>query len=233
MSLCDRMTDSSTIDFASNTSPDFAAVLTQAADAFRGERRDAAAPSSSSGFQPKRDRPTAEQVVNALLQAEKTAKQQRLSYPFASLNGRWRLCFATGTRKVRQRGSIILGKGFYLPKFAPAYISFTSAADADSSPDRGDISNQIQVGSVTVKFTGPLKYMGKKNLLAFDFSQIHVSVLGLTLYSGAVGKAKADHYDFYQQAIATLPFFAFFWVTDDCIAARGRGGGLALWIRDN
>ncbi|MBE9256152.1 hypothetical protein IQ228_01760, partial [Dolichospermum sp. LEGE 00246] len=39
--------------------------------------------------------------------------------------------------------------------------------------------------------------------------------------------------DFNEQPIAKLAFFAFFLVTEDMIAARGRGGGLALWIREN
>ncbi|BAY27539.1 hypothetical protein NIES2100_73640 [Calothrix sp. NIES-2100] len=38
--------------------------------------------------------------------------------------------------------------------------------------------------------------------------------------------------DFYNQPIAKLPFFAFFVITKDFIAARGRGSGLALWIRE-
>jgi len=37
--------------------------------------------------------------------------------------------------------------------------------------------------------------------------------------------------NFYDQPIAKLPFFAFFLVTEDFIAARGRGGGLALGLR--
>jgi len=27
-------------------------------------------------------------------------------------------------------------------------------------------------------------------------------------------------------------FFVYFLVTDDCIAARGKGGGLAIWGKD-
>jgi len=38
--------------------------------------------------------------------------------------------------------------------------------------------------------------------------------------------------NFYDQPIAKLPFFAFFLVTEDFIAARGRGGGLALWVKE-
>ena len=58
----------------------------------------------------KRERPSAKAVVNALLQAEKAAKQQRLIYPLDSLLGDWRLCF-TAPRKAHLRGGVALGKG--------------------------------------------------------------------------------------------------------------------------
>ena len=194
-----------TIDVSSTNSPAFATILTQAADTFRGAGTS----------------PAAKEVVNALLQAEKAAKQQRLTYPFESLFGDWGLCFATGTRKVR-RGGIVLGRGFYLPKFVPASISFTN---------QGEISNQVQLGALLLKLTGPCQYLDKKNLLAFDFTEMQLSLFGRVVYSGNIRGGKVQAEDFSNKAIAKLPFFAFFWVTEDLIAARGRGGGLALWIR--
>lgn len=194
-----------TIDVSSTDSPTFATILAQTANAFRyGDTS-----------------PDAKAVVNALLQAEKAAKRQRLTYSFESLLGHWRLCFATGTRKVR-RGGIVLGRGFYVPKFVPAYISFSS---------QGEISNQVQLGGLLLKLTGPCQYLGKKNLLAFDFTRMQLSLLGRAVYSGNIRGGKVQAEDFYNRAIAKLPFFAFFCVTEDFIAARGRGGGLALWIR--
>jgi hypothetical protein len=174
----------------------------------------------------RRDRPKPNQVVEALLQAEKAAKQQRLTYPLKPLLGQWRLCFTTGTRKLRKRGGIALGKGFYLPQFLPAGIGFSPVAEQDN---RATINNQIQVGGLQLKFTGLAKYLGKKNLLAFDFSQIQISVGKYAIYTGQLGGGKTD---FEERAIAKLPFFAFFLVTENFIAARGRGGGLALWVRD-
>jgi hypothetical protein len=172
------------------------------------------------------DRPKPDHVVEALLQAEKVAKQQRLTYPLKPLLGQWRLCFTTGTRKLRKRGGIALSKGFYLPQFAPAGIGFSQVA---GRVDQAEINNQIQVGGVQLKFTGLAKYLGKKNLLAFDFSQIQISVGKYAIYTGNLRGKKGD---FEEQPIAKLPFFAFFLVTEDFVAARGRGGGLALWIRD-
>ncbi|MDZ7956384.1 MAG: hypothetical protein RMY34_00490 [Aulosira sp. DedQUE10] len=198
----------------STATPDFAA-LSQAAAAYRGEGGKL---------------PTAALVVDALLASEKAAKQERLTYNFESLAGKWRLCFATGTRKVRQRGGIVLGKGFYLPKFAAAHISFSSTAEQDLG--RGEIGNQVQVGPVLLRLTGPAKYLGKKNLLAFDFTQMQISLFSRVIYNGQIRSGKVESQDFYTQPIAKLAFFAFFLVTEDFIAARGRGGGLALWIRE-
>ncbi|MEA5575812.1 hypothetical protein [Anabaena sp. UHCC 0451] len=197
-----------TANLISTNIPDFLSILTQTAIAYRQGNK----------------LPTAELVVNALLQAEKTAKQQHLNYPFDSLIGKWRLCFATGTKKVRKRGGIILGKGFYVPKLAAAYISFSA---------NSEITNQAKLGSLLLKLTGPAQYPGKKNLLAFDFTQMEISLFGRVVYHQPIRSGKVKSEDFYSQSIAKLPFFAFFLATEDFIAARGRGGGLAIWIKES
>jgi hypothetical protein len=202
-------------NLTSTISQNFTTVLLQAVSAYRGEGG---------------DRPPTAAVVNALLQAEKAAKQQRLTYPFASLLGQWRLCFATGTRDRKKRGGIVLGRGFYVPKFAAAHISFS--ATSDPALDRGEIGNQVKLGPVLLKLTGPAKYLGKKNLLAFDFTQMQISLFSRVVYNQQIRGGKTQTEDFYNQAIAKLPFFAFFSITEDFIAARGRGGGLAIWIRE-
>jgi hypothetical protein len=139
------------------TSSEVVSILADAAASFRGETS---------------ERPAAETVVNALLEAEKTAKQQRIVYLYSALIGRWRLCFATRTQKARKRGGVVLGRGHYFPKLAPAYISFSQG----SQENQGEISNQVQVGALKLRFSGLTHYLGKKNLLAFDFTQIQVLV---------------------------------------------------------
>ncbi|MEH2071810.1 MAG: hypothetical protein V7K47_27290 [Nostoc sp.] len=195
---------------------DFITVVSQAVAAYRGQID---------------TRPSAETLVNALLQAEKAAKQQRLNYPFESLLGKWRLCFATGTKKVRERGGIVLGKGLYVPKFATIHISFSANLERDL--DKGEIGNQVELLPILLKLTGPVQYMGKKNLLAFDFNRILISLFGRVVYNRQIRSGKVQSEDFYSQPIAKLPFFGFFLVTEDFIAARGRDGGLALWIRES
>ena len=189
--------------------PDYVAVLTQAAQAFRNGG----------------DRPAASAMVEALLQAEKAAKQQRLVYGFESFLGNWQLCFSTGVRKV-QRGGIILRKGFYLPKFSPAQIGFSSL---DPASNQGEITNQIAFAGLRVWLAGRCRYTSPKNLLAFDFHQIQILGFDRPLYKGKFGKRQPEKFE--QEAIAKLPFFSFFLATPDLIAARGRGGGLAVWVR--
>jgi hypothetical protein len=201
-----------TADLTPTTEPDFVAILSLAAAAFQDRRS---------------DHPPAPEVVNALLQAEKATKQQRLTYPLESLLGNWRLYF-TAPRNAHLQGGVATGKGFYIPQIAPAQISFTQV----QTSDRVEITNQIQFGSLLFKLTGLARYLGKKNLLAFDFNQMQLCLFGRTVYGGGFRSgSKAAATDFYSQPIAKLPFFAFFLVTENFIAARGRGGGLALWVK--
>jgi len=193
-----------------STSSDFIPVLEQAALAFQNQTVSC---------------PEADKVVDALLQAEKSAKQCHPDYQFSQLQGRWRLCLATGTRKIRQ-GGIKLKKGYYVPKIAMAQISFSTN---ESGAER--IGNQAQIGSLSLRFSGTARYQTKKNLLAFEFTQLQVCVGEKTLYSQAVRGGAEKEQTFSETSIAKLPFFAFFLIRDRLIAARGRGGGLALWIR--
>ena len=70
------------------------------------------------------DRLATSAIVTALQEAEIAARRDKLVIPFESLLGEWRLYFATGASKDKQRGGIKLGRGYYLPKFTPASISF-------------------------------------------------------------------------------------------------------------
>lgn len=198
-----------------STASDYAVTLTQVAAA----------------FQQQGNRPPAQAVVRALLAAEKAAKQQRSSYPLASLLGQWRLCF-TAPRNSHFKGNAAIGKGLYIPQITPAQISF-SALEPDLESDAGKVAigNQVQVGFVVLRLTGPARYLGKKNLLAFNFTQIQLSLWGQTVYQGGFRGGQAQTENFERQPIAKLPFFAFFLVTESLIAARGRGGGLAIWVR--
>lgn len=196
--------------------PDFTTILNRAAQSFVGG---AALPEH---------RPSTTAMIAALQTAELAARKAKLVIPFESLLGEWRLCFATGASKDKQHRGIKLGRGYYVPKFTVASIAFAREVESLT----GTATNQLSIAGMQIQFTGPCRYPGKKNLLVFDFVQIQFKVFGKIVYQGKIRSGKNNAQDFAQLSIGKLPFFAFFWAGENGIAARGRGGGLALWVRD-
>jgi hypothetical protein len=184
-----------------------------------------------------RDRPSAKTVLAALLHAEKHTKQQRISYPLEALLGRWQLGF-TAPRKAHFKANQTMGTGVYIPQFVPAQISFmpsnptVTATDVDLRNPL-TIANQIQLSGLRLQFTGVAQYLGKKNLLVFEFTRLNLALFDRTIYQQALSKTSSSRLSSQESSSqpAKLPFFAFFWATEHAIAARGRGGGVALWVR--
>ncbi|MFW6359618.1 MAG: hypothetical protein ACOC0N_10470 [Chroococcales cyanobacterium] len=177
--------------------------------------------------------PPSQTVVNALLAAEKAARQDKPTYPFDSLVGTWRLRFITGTKKTRQRAGVVLGAGRYLPRWVKISLSYSRQEKSipDANVESGRVENSVQLGGLKMTLTGPVKFLFGKNLLAFDFTSIQVQLFGMKVYQGSLRGGKEAEEKFYSDRIAQQAFFSYFWVTETAIAARGRGGGLALWTK--
>lgn len=173
-------------------------------------------------------RPEGKALTAALLKSERAAKQTKLAIPVESLLGTWRLCFSAGKGAKFKNGEPV-GSGFYVPKLAIARITF--AQDRESAGSLA-IANELHVGPLQIHFTGPARYPGKKNVLAFDFTHLQIKCFGLAVYQGAVRNKKRAGKPFPAIPVGQLPFFAFFAATDRYIAARGRGGGLAIWMAE-
>jgi hypothetical protein len=172
--------------------------------------------------------PAPDTVVEALLQAEKTAKQTKVRHSYAQLLGTWRLGFVTGTKKSRQRAGIILGAGRILPKWVKIHLSYSQSVP---DQERGTVQNSVELGFLQLVLTGPTQFWQKTNMLAFDFTRIRVSLFGLKLYEGYIRRGQTREAGFYEQSVKEQAFFTYFLVENHCLAARGRGGGLALWTR--
>ena len=172
--------------------------------------------------------PAPQAVVEALLQAEKTAKQTKVRHVYSQLLGTWRLGFITGTKRSRQRAGVILGAGRFLPKWVKIQLSYSLL---ESSQERGTVQNSVELGPIQLVLTGPTQFWSKTNILAFDFTRMRVSLFGLNLYDGYIRSGRDREVRFYEQSVKKQAFFTYFLVQESCIAARGRGGGLALWTR--
>lgn len=170
-------------------------------------------------------KPSAQQVTAALLDAERQTKAERRQFSPEALLGTWRLRF-TAPKKPAYKAGKPQGSGFYMPGLAIATICFNR-----DDNDQLTVQNQLQVGPAKLRFTGPAKFLPKKNLLAFDFVRLQVLVGGLTLVDFPLRSKAAKADDFVAASVAKLPFFSFFVAEEGYVAARGRSGGLALWVK--
>ena len=116
-----------------------------------------------------------------------------------TLNGAWELIYTTGSAK---------GDGYYFP--VKAVQSF------DVQNER--IRNGVYVGPVKFFFDGPFSWKKNMQMLEFTFTKCSIGV-------GSLVKG----FDIDDSKSAKKPFFKFIYADDACIAARGKGGGLALW----
>ena len=178
------------------------------------------------------NRPSPEELLTTLLALEKSAKKERRVYDFEQLLGKWRLTFITGTKKAQKQAGNVLGKGRYLPGFVTVAIAYSADPENDSTAEwqKGTVLNSVKFGLLNLSVSGPIKFQAQKRLLAFDFTHVTVKLGGIKLYDGDMrgGEATAK---FNAAPIGKLPFFGYFYVEEKAIAARGKGGGVALWTK--
>ena len=157
--------------------------------------------------------------VFAALRALEKASVQDPSWPEIvggrkSPGNRWQLVFTTGTKQVRDALKGKEGGGNYFP--------ITAAQRWDAST--GTIENGIYLGLIAaLTFSGPYEYVGKK--LSFDFDKLKLKLGPWSFEFGL--KDEIKNYE----GGKSDPFFVIFYVDEDIICARGRGGGIAFWAR--
>ena len=173
--------------------------------------------------------PDPAEVVTALLKLEKNAKKKQINTDYSDLIGCWNLRFITGTKKTRKRAEIVLGAGKYIPRFIGIKITYEGDRQSNNT---GRVKNSVKLASIELSLTGPAKLLDRKSIMAFDFTSMKIAAFGLKLYDGYIRNGKAREASFYHQTIKEQAFFNYFYVGEDLIAARGKGGGLALWGRD-
>lgn len=178
---------------------------------------------------PKLDSPDSSELVEALLYLEKLAKKEKTEYQLSDLVGCWNLRFITGTKKSRKKAGVVLGAGKYIPKLIKIQIAYTKS---DDSSDKGRVVNSVRVGLLDLSVSGPIKFLAPKNILVFDFTYLTLKIFGWKIYDNYLKNGAIAEREFEQKKLATQAFFSYFLVRENTIAARGKGGGLALWIKN-
>jgi len=178
------------------------------------------------GSQP---RPLASELVDALQATEKDFRRTKGSITYDQLIGTWRLCFITGTKRSRQRAGIALGAGRFIPPWL-VQISL-HYSKPEPTANLGQVQNSVKLGPISLSLTGPTRLWPKTNSLAFDFTHMTIEIGNQTVYQRAVRGGEKQTQKFASQTLKDQAFFTYFLVQPNCLAARGRGGGLALWTR--
>lgn len=174
----------------------------------------------------KNSSPKSQILFEALLEAEKHSHKQKLQNEFEQLLGHWQLHFITGTKNSQKKLGNFLGSGFYLPSIFQVIISYSAT---ENVTNKGRIENIVKFGLVKFIIDGPCKFIEKKNIMAFDFTYIKMFILGTKTYGKNIRNGKDSEAKFYETNVSQQAFFSYFYVSENTIAARGRGGGLALW----
>ena len=178
------------------------------------------------------NKPSPDSVISALIEIEKQSKKEQKKYQLEQLSGNWQLCFVTGTKKTREKVGIILGAGRYIPIWVKITLSYSSPLNTSEITQKikvGMVENTVEFASFKLSLSGGTKFIDKKNILAFDFTKITVKLFGIKLYSGYIRGGKESENKFLTESVAKQAFFTYFLIQEKFIAARGRGGGLAIW----
>jgi len=86
-----------------------------------------------------------------------------------------------------------------------------------------EIKNSINFGLLNIIFTGSASLKGLRPLLPFYFDNFKVNIGNFSIINKSIKKPKEKE----------MPFFSLIGISkvDNWMCARGRGGGLAIWIR--
>ena len=86
-----------------------------------------------------------------------------------------------------------------------------------------EIKNSINFGLLNITFTGSAELKGFRPLLAFYFEELKISISSFPIFKKELNKPEDKK----------MPFFSLVGIStkDNWLCARGRGGGLALWVK--
>ena len=86
-----------------------------------------------------------------------------------------------------------------------------------------EIKNSINFGLLNIIFTGSAELKGLRPLLTFYFEELKINIGNYPIFYRKLKKPEDKK----------MPFFSLIGIsdTDKWMSARGRGGGLAIWVK--
>jgi len=168
--------------------------------------------------------PTPQQSVlpdaEALLELERRCRSLGTGLDAEQLLGPWQLV-QTWTKGQNQPAAA----SSWLLRSLAAQLRIT----AGPSPGQLRLANRVSLGGFSLEFSGQGQLKGRRPLLVFWFDRLQLTLGSIALVDRAISKPETTK----------LPFFALIARGQEAdgegsaarqwLAARGRGGGLALW----
>ncbi|MEA5442616.1 hypothetical protein [Cyanobium gracile] len=162
-----------------------------------------------------------------LLERERRSRRQGSGLSEAALIGSWRL-------------ERIWSKGSLRPAAFGAALLRGLAARLQLAPDHGEeggetmrMVNSVRLGALELRFDGVGRLQGRRPLLVFSFDRLRLLLGGRVLIERALPPPDPLRRPFFALIAANLPGPGepdpATGTSQGWLAARGRGGGLALW----
>lgn len=156
----------------------------------------------------------AEEVFEAIRTLEKAKNRLGESGFEPLLTGDWRLIYTTGTKKTEDD----IGRVNYVP------ITAVQRFDME----KRFIRNGVYLGPISIEFEGALRWIEERRRLEFDFEDLKFCGISVPLPDWLRSQAGMKSETPYKKQ----PAFEFVAVDERVAAARGAGGGVALWLRN-
>ena len=156
--------------------------------------------------------------LEKLIELEKTARLKGSGIDYDSLLGLWKFnsVWKKGSDKEDTISSTLL-------QVLSARLKLKKDT-LNTEEELFTISNSIQFGLLSLRFSGIANLERKQPLLSFSFNCIHIKVASITILKRSLPTPERKK----------RPFFALIAIDSNgkWLSARGKGGGLALWGRD-
>ena len=154
--------------------------------------------------------------INEIRQLEQNSQKEGSGIIYEELLGIWRFQYVwkKGSDEVDNISSTIL-------QVLSARLELTKK-DPENNLNFA-IKNSISCGLLNIIFTGSASLKGLRPLLPFYFDNFKVNMGTFSVIHTSIKKPKDKE----------MPFFSLIGISkvDNWMCARGRGGGLAIWIR--
>jgi hypothetical protein len=154
--------------------------------------------------------------IKEIKQLEKISQREGSGIVYEELLGMWMFQYVwkKGSDEIDNISSTIL-------QVFSARLELTKK---DSQNNQNfEIKNSISFGLLNIIFTGCASLKGLRPLLPFYFDNFKVNIGNFSILNKSIKKPQERE----------MPFFSLIGISkaDHWLCARGRGGGLAIWIR--